>query len=268
MQPGVPPSSDRQSYWVYLFARLKPGSHRTGARCACPALLGHRQPGRSAAPEEHERADDGTLQDEADRRGGWRAGPERDRHRGHRRRSCCLFGVTAIVLLIACANIANLLLARSASRAGEMAVRLSLGASRRQLIVQLLTESLLLAVCGGVAGLFLADGDAENHYVAAAGRRRRPRSTSGLPHPCLLVSGRLTLGTGFLFGLYPSLHSTRPDLIASLKNQAGQPSGAKAAARFRDHAGDSADCAVDDAARVGGPLHQEPRQRDARHPSA
>ena len=67
-----------------------------------------------------------------------------------------LMGVTGFVLLIACANIANLLLARSAARAGEMAIRLSIGATRWHLIAQLLTESLLLALFGGLAGLFVA----------------------------------------------------------------------------------------------------------------
>src|SRR5574338_1018296 len=67
-----------------------------------------------------------------------------------------LFAITGIVLLVACANIANLLLARGANRAMEMAVRLSLGASRRQVLAQLLTESCVLAVLGGIASLLVA----------------------------------------------------------------------------------------------------------------
>ena len=67
-----------------------------------------------------------------------------------------LLGVTALVLLIACANIANLLLARSAARAGEMSVRVAIGAERRHLVAQLLTESCTLAIFGGIGGLFVA----------------------------------------------------------------------------------------------------------------
>lgn len=143
-----------------------------------------------------------------------------------------LLGVTGFVLLIACANIANLLLARSAARAGEMAVRLSIGASRGQLIRQLLTEALLLALFGGIAGLAVAQWTLDLiasllPTMAVDMIKWRVDGTT------MLFAAALTVGTGVLFGLFPALHSTRPDLASALKGQSGQPSGARAAARFR-----------------------------------
>ena len=143
-----------------------------------------------------------------------------------------LLGVTAFVLVIACANIANLLLARAAARAGEMAVRLSIGASRGRLVAQLLAESLLLAVLGGIAGIFVAQWTLDliasllpDFAVATLDFH--------VDRVAILFGAALTIGTGLLFGLFPAIHSTRPDLVSSLKGQAGQPSGARAAARFR-----------------------------------
>ena len=93
-----------------------------------------------------------------------------------------LFGITGIVLLIACANIANLLLARGANRGMEMGVRLALGASRRQLLTQLLTESLLLALMGGAASLVFAQWTLGGIAAAAAAGRA--------PHAALLAAAR------------------------------------------------------------------------------
>jgi predicted permease len=143
-----------------------------------------------------------------------------------------LLAITGTVLLIACANIANLLLARGAGRGQEIAIRVSLGARRSRLVGQLLTESCLLAVLGGLASLLVASWTLR--FIASI----LPAEAAGvlaleLRLPVILFTGLLSLGTGVLFGLYPALHSTRPDLVTALKAAAGQPSGARAAARFR-----------------------------------
>jgi putative ABC transport system permease protein len=222
----------RTDYWAYLFARLRPGVTLEAARAslgtqyhaiineveaplqkhisaqtmarfrAKPILLAPGGRGQSSLPDEAKT-------------------PLR-----------LLLGVTAFVLLIACANIANLLLARSVARSGEMAIRLSIGASRARLIGQLLTESLLLAVLGGIAGLVVA------HWTLVLVTSLLPPEvqhtiTFSISGTVILFGIGLTFATGLLFGLFPALHSTRPDLVSTLKNQAGQPSGAKGAARIR-----------------------------------
>jgi predicted permease len=143
-----------------------------------------------------------------------------------------LMGVTGFVLLIACANIANLLLARGAARAGEMAVRLAIGAGRGQLVRQLLGESCLLAVFGGLGGVVVAQWTL-NLMAALLPAQATDTVNLTIDPIVMLFTGGLAIGTGLLFGLFPALHSTRADLISSLKGTSGQPSGARSAARFR-----------------------------------
>jgi predicted permease len=143
-----------------------------------------------------------------------------------------LLGVTGFVLLIACANTANLLLARGATRAAEMAVRLSIGAGRWQLVRQLLVESCVLALFGGVVGI-LFSGWTLNGILSMMPADAATTVVPAIDVRVLLFAGAVTLGTGLLFGLFPAFHSTRPDLVSALKGQSGQPSGARSAARFR-----------------------------------
>ena len=143
-----------------------------------------------------------------------------------------LFGITGTVLLIACANIANLLLARGAQRDQEIAIRGSIGASRWQLLRQLLLESCLLAMLGGIASLLVAQWT-----LAAIGPAVPEGGLSSITlelRPAVVAfAAILALGTGVIFGLYPALHSTRSDLSTVLRSNAGQAAGDIDAARFR-----------------------------------
>lgn len=127
-----------------------------------------------------------------------------------------LLGAVGIVLLIACTNVANLLLARSAARTREFAVRAALGASRARMVRQSMTESVLLALAGGVLGLALAK--LAISVVLATVPVNLPRSESiGVHLPVLLFAFCISLTVAILFGLAPALKSSRIDLQGSLK---------------------------------------------------
>ena len=171
-----------------------------------------------------------------------------------------LLGVTAVVLLIACANIANLLLARGAARAGEMSVRLAIGASRWQLVAQLLTESCVLAVLGGAAGLLVARWTLDG-MVSLLPADAAAATDFGLDRTAVLFAAVVTLATGVLFGLFPAMHSTQAG--SGLRAQrSGRPAlRRQGSAAVPRHARDRPDRAVDGAARLGGAVHEEPAER-------
>jgi len=232
MEPGWDEFDNRRSYWAYVFGRLGPDVSVEQARSALNATYrgivneveAPLQEGMSDQTMERFRAKELLVE----------PGPRGQSHMNTEARTplLLLLSITVIVLLITCANIANLLLARGAHRSQEMAIRGSLGAGRGQLLGQLLTESLLLAALGGVASLLVA-----SWTLGVVASFLPPESSAFLTfqlRPVVVVfTAILALGTGLLFGLYPALHSTRPDLVTALRESSGQPSGARAAARFR-----------------------------------
>ncbi len=223
---------DRRNYWLYVFGRLKPGVTLERARSALNTI--YRPILNDVEARLQKGMSDATMAKFRNKEIGVFPGyrGQSSIHREAKTPLAMLFGVTAVVLLIACANIANLLLARGAARAKEMGVRLAIGAGRRHLVAQLLTESVILALMGGVASL----------AVAAATLKLLG---SIVPSDALMVlqlnlqpsvmafAAFLALGTGLLFGLFPALHSTRSEVVDAIRSNTGQIAGHRHAARFR-----------------------------------
>ncbi|HTM24568.1 MAG TPA: ABC transporter permease [Vicinamibacterales bacterium] len=143
--------------------------------------------------------------------------PLQEQRVGSRRASLLMLqGAVAFVLLIACVNIANLLLSRASGRSGEIAVRRALGADRARIVRQLLTESLLLAICGGALGAILGTwGVGALKTLAPSGTPRIDEVV--VDARVLLFTAALSLVTGMLFGLMPAAHAARDRVSAALK---------------------------------------------------
>jgi len=151
-----------------------------------------------------------------------------------------LFGAVALVLLIACVNVANLLLARAAGRQRELAVRAAMGASRARVVRQLLTESVLLASCGGLLGLALGAWGVRGLLLLIPGDLPRVTDpvTGAVAIPALdwrVVAFTLGLAvvTGIIFGLFPALQTSKPDLVTTLKDASGRSGTASKHKRVR-----------------------------------
>ena len=138
-----------------------------------------------------------------------------------------LLGAVGFLLLIACANVANLQLARGTTRAREIAVRASIGATRRRLLRQLLTESVLLSLVGGAAGVLFAFG-AIRTIVALMPEFYVPNEARvAINTPVLFFSLVISVFTGIVFGLVPALQSSRPDVVDALKAGRGAGDGSR-----------------------------------------
>jgi putative ABC transport system permease protein len=136
-----------------------------------------------------------------------------------------MLGAVGFVLLIACANIANLLLARGSARSRELAVRVALGAGRGRVIRQLLTESVMLAILGGIGGLLIGAW-AVDALVSLAPSTAPRLDEIGLDGTVFVYTAVLTLATGVLFGLAPALQHSRGEVTGTLKESGRGSSGA------------------------------------------
>jgi predicted permease len=200
---------DRGSGWLNLFGRLKADAGRAQAQAALTALSAE---SKKAFPGSTDPAAIILV----------------DGSRGFTGRITdltlplkLLMGVVGLVLLIACANIANLLLARSAARRKELAIRLAIGASRWRIVRQLLTESLILAAIGGSAGLLVAAWVTRLLLGFQEQTNFVPRSLDGsLDGRVLWFTFGLSLLTGLVFGLAPALQATRTQFATVLKEDA------------------------------------------------
>ena len=234
MTPNWDDMDNRRSRWVNVFGRLKPGASRDQALAVLqPFFHGLLEEEVQMAPfsnttpytrEQFLKGQLGLLDASQGR------SPLRQQLSSPLK---LLFFIVGGVLLIACANVASLLIARASARQREIAVRLALGASRGQIVSQLLAESMLLAALGGALGLALASWTTRFliGFLPATGT---PHVITGsIDYRVLVFNFALSLLTGLVFGLVPALRATKPDLAPTLKDQVGAVAGGSGGVTLR-----------------------------------
>jgi putative ABC transport system permease protein len=224
MKPVVTPGenglSDHNNYWIVLFGRLKPGMSRIQAMAGLAptyhALLANELPFNTHMNDQQKakfQAKQIILRE------GARGRPQLEADT--RQQLLTLMAMVALVLLIACANVAALQTARGAARRKEIALRLSLGASRGQLVRQLVVESCLLSFGGAVIGIIVATWISGALVRFATDNDLAGGLSSSLSAPMLLFAVAIAALSGVLFGVAPAWGATRVALVSTLKEQSG-----------------------------------------------
>ncbi len=234
MTPGSDALGDRRSQWIQMFARMKPGFTVQTANASLQPLLSQILRQELEMSEMRDISQYNRLRFLARK---VRMEPAASGYSELRQSVSValivLMCMVGLVLLIACFNVANLLIARAVARQKEIAVRLAVGASRRQLMGQLLIESLMLSIAGGAVGLLLSV-TIVRALLAFSPSNGAPLMLRAEPDLRILgFNAGLAILTGLLFGMAPALQSMRLDLWNTLKDVVGSVSGTGAAVKLR-----------------------------------
>ncbi len=205
---------DDHFYWLEMMGRLRPGVSLERAQAALRSRFAAFAASTAVTAKDTETLPELTLQPGAEGLDSLR--------RQYSQPLYVLMTMVALILAIACANLANLLLARAAARRREIAIRLSVGASRWRIVRQMLTESLLLSLTGGALGLFVAFAGIRFITWLLANGRLDFTLRAQLDWPVLAFTFAIAIAAGILFGLAPAIQSTKVDFTPALKESRSQ----------------------------------------------